>query len=161
MDAQISEAKIRVLIAKVGLDGHEVGAKVVARGLADSGMEVIYTGLRQSPQMVVDTAIQEDVDVIGVSILSGAHMTFFPGNSPLAPGKTSGGHSFNRGRSYPGRGYSRPQTNGSGGPVSVRQFHERDHRACAANSRREKQALIRRIAYDGRCNRAGKENAIW
>jgi methylmalonyl-CoA mutase C-terminal domain/subunit len=78
MEAQTSETKIRVLIAKVGLDGHEVGAKVVARGLADSGMEVIYTGLRQSPQMVVDTAIQEDVDVIGVSILSGAHMTFFP-----------------------------------------------------------------------------------
>lgn len=70
--------KIRVLIAKVGLDGHEVGAKVVARALADAGMEVIYTGLRQTPEMVVTAAIQEDVDVIGVSILSGAHMTFIP-----------------------------------------------------------------------------------
>jgi len=70
--------KIRVLISKVGLDGHEVGAKVVARALADAGMEVIYTGLRQTPEMVVDNAIQEDVDVIGISILSGAHMFFLP-----------------------------------------------------------------------------------
>ncbi|NLG33193.1 MAG: cobalamin B12-binding domain-containing protein [Syntrophomonadaceae bacterium] len=72
------ERSIRVLMAKVGLDGHEVGAKVVARALADAGMEVIYTGLRQTPENVVNTAIQEDVDVIGISILSGAHMTFFP-----------------------------------------------------------------------------------
>jgi len=68
--------KIRVLISKVGLDGHDVGAKVVARALADAGIEVIYTGLRQTPEMVVDNAIQEDVDVIGISILSGAHMFF-------------------------------------------------------------------------------------
>lgn len=72
------EKKIRVLISKAGLDGHEVGAKVVARSLADAGMEVIYTGLRQTPEMVVDAAIQEDVDVIGISILSGAHMFFLP-----------------------------------------------------------------------------------
>jgi methylmalonyl-CoA mutase C-terminal domain/subunit len=78
MDAQSAETRIRVLVAKVGLDGHEVGAKVVARALADAGIEVIYTGLRQTPEMVVDAAIQEDVRVIGVSILSGAHMTFFP-----------------------------------------------------------------------------------
>jgi methylmalonyl-CoA mutase C-terminal domain/subunit len=69
---------IRVLIAKVGLDGHDRGAKVIAAFLRDAGMEVIYTGLRQTPQMVVNAAIQEDVDVIGVSILSGAHMTVFP-----------------------------------------------------------------------------------
>ena len=100
MEAQATETKIRVLIAKVGLDGHEVGAKVVARGLADSGMEVIYTGLRQSPQMVVDTAIQEDVDVIGVGPFRRAH-DIFSGNSPFAQGKTSGGHSFNRGRMIP------------------------------------------------------------
>lgn len=73
-----NDRKIRVLIAKVGLDGHDVGAKVVARGLADAGFEVIYTGLRQTPDMIVNAAIQEDVDVIGVSILSGAHMVFFP-----------------------------------------------------------------------------------
>lgn len=69
---------IRVLIAKVGLDGHDRGAKVIATFLRDAGMEVIYTGLRQTPEMVVNAALQEDVDVIGVSILSGAHMTVFP-----------------------------------------------------------------------------------
>ncbi|MBK7966878.1 MAG: cobalamin B12-binding domain-containing protein [Bacteroidetes bacterium] len=69
---------IRVLIAKVGLDGHDRGAKVIASFLRDAGMEVIYTGLRQTPEMVVSAAIQEDVDAIGVSILSGAHMTVFP-----------------------------------------------------------------------------------
>ena len=78
MDIQYTEAKVRVLVAKVGLDGHEVGAKVVARALADAGVEVIYTGLRRTPEMVVETAIQEDVMIIGISILSGAHMTFFP-----------------------------------------------------------------------------------
>ena len=69
---------IRVLVAKVGLDGHDRGAKVVASFLRDAGMEVIYTGLRQTPDMVVNAALQEDVDVIGISILSGAHMTVFP-----------------------------------------------------------------------------------
>lgn len=69
---------LRVLIAKVGLDGHDRGAKVIATSLRDAGMEVIYTGLRQTPEMVVETALQEDVDAIGVSILSGAHMTVFP-----------------------------------------------------------------------------------
>lgn len=69
---------IRVLIAKVGLDGHDRGAKVIASFLRDAGMEVIYTGLRQTPEMVVNTALQEDVDVIGISILSGAHNTVFP-----------------------------------------------------------------------------------
>ena len=69
---------VRVLIAKVGLDGHDRGAKVIASFLRDAGMEVIYTGLRQTPEMVVSAALQEDVDAIGVSILSGAHMTVFP-----------------------------------------------------------------------------------
>ena len=69
---------VRVLIAKVGLDGHDRGARVIATALRDAGMEVIYTGLRQTPEMVVNAALQEDVDVIGVSILSGAHMTVFP-----------------------------------------------------------------------------------
>jgi methylmalonyl-CoA mutase C-terminal domain/subunit len=69
---------VRVLIAKVGLDGHDRGAKVIATALRDAGMEVIYTGLRQTPEMVVNAALQEDVDVIGVSILSGAHNTVFP-----------------------------------------------------------------------------------
>ena len=69
---------IRVLIAKVGLDGHDRGAKIIASFLRDSGMEVIYTGLRQTPEMVVNAALQEDVDAIGISILSGAHNTVFP-----------------------------------------------------------------------------------
>lgn len=72
------ENKIRVLVAKAGLDGHDRGAKVVAAALRDAGMEVIYTGLRQTPEMIVEAAIQEDVDAIGISILSGAHMTIFP-----------------------------------------------------------------------------------
>jgi methylmalonyl-CoA mutase C-terminal domain/subunit len=72
------DKKIRVLIAKVGLDGHDRGAKVIAAALRDAGMEVIYTGLRKTPEMVVEAALQEDVDAIGVSLLSGAHMTVFP-----------------------------------------------------------------------------------
>jgi methylmalonyl-CoA mutase C-terminal domain/subunit len=74
----MSERIIRVLIAKPGLDGHDRGAKVVARALRDAGMEVIYTGLRQTPEMVVEAALQEDVDIIGLSILSGAHMALTP-----------------------------------------------------------------------------------
>ena len=72
------EKKIRVLVAKVGLDGHDRGAKVVAAALRDAGMEVIYSGLRKTPEMIVEAALQEDVDVIGISLLSGAHMTIFP-----------------------------------------------------------------------------------
>ena len=71
-------AKIRVVIAKVGLDGHDRGAKVIARALRDAGMEVIYTGLHQLPEQIVETAIQEDADAVGISILSGAHMTLVP-----------------------------------------------------------------------------------
>ena len=71
-------SKIRVLIAKPGLDGHDRGAKVIARALRDAGMEVIYTGIRQTPQMIVEASAQEDVDVIGLSILSGAHLEIFP-----------------------------------------------------------------------------------
>ncbi|MBC7261003.1 MAG: cobalamin B12-binding domain-containing protein [Chloroflexi bacterium] len=74
----VGERKIRVLIAKPGLDGHDRGAKVVARALRDAGMEVIYTGLRQTPEMIAQAALQEDVDVVGLSILSGAHMTLVP-----------------------------------------------------------------------------------
>lgn len=78
MENQKKTRPLRVLIAKVGLDGHDRGAKVIATSLRDAGMEVIYTGLRQTPEMVVEAALQEDVDAIGVSILSGAHMTVFP-----------------------------------------------------------------------------------
>jgi methylmalonyl-CoA mutase C-terminal domain/subunit len=74
----MSERKIRILVAKPGLDGHDRGAKVVARMLRDAGFEVIYTGIRQTPQMIAEAALQEDVDVVGLSILSGAHMTLCP-----------------------------------------------------------------------------------
>lgn len=74
----MSEPKVRILIAKPGLDGHDRGAKVVARALRDAGFEVIYTGLRQTPEMIAEAALQEDVDAVGLSILSGAHMTLFP-----------------------------------------------------------------------------------
>lgn len=75
---EVAQRKIRVLIAKPGLDGHDRGAKVIARAFRDAGMEVIYTGLRQTPEMIVSAAIQEDVDAIGLSCLSGAHMYLFP-----------------------------------------------------------------------------------
>src|SRR5512146_401351 len=78
MGVHMSTHKIRVLVAKPGLDGHDRGAKVVARALRDAGMEVIYTGLRQTPEMVAEAALQEDVDVVGLSILSGAHMALVP-----------------------------------------------------------------------------------
>ncbi|MFA5860530.1 MAG: cobalamin B12-binding domain-containing protein [Candidatus Thermoplasmatota archaeon] len=74
----MSERKIRVLVAKPGLDGHDRGAKVIARALRDAGMEVIYTGLRQTPEQVAEAAVQEDVDVVALSLLSGAHMTLMP-----------------------------------------------------------------------------------
>jgi len=74
----MTEHKIRVLVAKPGLDGHDRGAKVVARALRDAGMEVIYTGLRQTPEMIAEAALQEDVDVVGLSVLSGAHMALMP-----------------------------------------------------------------------------------
>ncbi len=74
----MAELKIRVLLAKPGLDGHDRGVKVIARALRDAGMEVIYTGLRQTPEQIVNAALQEDVNIVGLSILSGAHMTIFP-----------------------------------------------------------------------------------
>ncbi len=84
----MKKGRIRVLLAKPGLDGHDRGAKVVARALRDAGMEVIYTGIRQTPEMIVEAAIQEDVDVVGLSILSGAHLELFP---PIIDGLTRKG----------------------------------------------------------------------
>lgn len=78
MKGEGATQRIRVLVAKPGLDGHDRGAKVIARALRDAGMEVIYTGLHQTPQMIIDAAVQEDVDFVGLSILSGAHNTLFP-----------------------------------------------------------------------------------
>ncbi len=83
----MSDTPIRVLVAKPGLDGHDRGAKVVARALRDAGMEVIYTGIRQTPEMIAEAAVQEDVDVVGLSILSGAHLELFPRVTELLKAK--------------------------------------------------------------------------
>jgi len=82
----MAERKLRILVAKPGLDGHDRGAKIIARALPDAGMEVIYTGLHQTPEMIVNAAVQEDVDAIGMSIMSGAHMTLFPAVIDLLKG---------------------------------------------------------------------------
>ena len=83
----MSDRKLRILVAKPGLDGHDRGAKIIARALRDAGMEVIYTGLHQTPEMIVSAAVQEDVDAIGLSIMSGAHMTLFPAVIELLTGQ--------------------------------------------------------------------------
>jgi methylmalonyl-CoA mutase C-terminal domain/subunit len=85
-----SERKIRVVVAKPGLDGHDRGAKIIARALRDAGMEVIYTGLHQTPEQIVETALQEDADAVGLSILSGAHMTLVPKVVELLNGQKAG-----------------------------------------------------------------------
>jgi len=86
----MAERKLRILVAKPGLDGHDRGAKIIARALRDAGMEVIYTGLHQTPEMIVNAAIQEDVDAIGMSIMSGAHMTLFPAVMDLLKVQSAG-----------------------------------------------------------------------
>src|SRR5260370_23588356 len=83
------DSKLRILVAKPGLDGHDRGAKIIARALRDAGMEVIYTGLHQTPEMIVNAAVQEDVDAIGMSIMSGAHMTLFPAGIELFKGQNA------------------------------------------------------------------------
>ena len=86
----VSDRRVRILIAKPGLDGHDRGAKIIARALRDAGFEVIYTGLHQTPEMIAESAAQEDVDAVGLSILSGAHMTLFPAVIDLLKGKGAG-----------------------------------------------------------------------
>ena len=85
-----ADRKLRILVAKPGLDGHDRGAKIIARALRDAGMEVVYTGLHQTPEMIVASAIQEDVDAVGLSILSGAHMTIFPAVIELLKAQQAG-----------------------------------------------------------------------
>ena len=104
---------IRVLVAKVGLDGHDRGAKVIATALRDAGMEVIYTGLRQTPEMVVNAALQEDVDAIGISSLSGAHMTVFPKVLQLMKEKEMNDVLLTGGGIIPGRRHEKITINGS------------------------------------------------
>jgi methylmalonyl-CoA mutase, C-terminal domain len=103
------EQKIRVLVAKPGLDGHDRGAKVIARALRDAGMEVIYTGLRQTPEQIVSAAIQEDVDVVAMSILSGAHNHLFPRVTELLKRERHRRRTGHRRRRHTRRGHSRAQ----------------------------------------------------
>ena len=109
--------KIRVVIAKPGLDGHDRGAKIIARALRDAGMEVIYTGLHQTPEQIVETAIQEDADAVGISILSGAHMTLVPKILDGLQGERGRGRARRRRRHDPGRGRGRAEGPGRGGDL--------------------------------------------
>ena len=102
----MSDSPIRVVVAKPGLDGHDRGAKVVARALRDAGIEVIYTGLHQTPEMIVETAIQEDADAIGLSVLSGAHMTLFARVIELLQARGAGRHRGVRRWHHPRRRHS-------------------------------------------------------
>ncbi len=121
------EKKIRVLIAKPGLDGHDRGAKIIARALRDAGMEVIYTGLRQTPEMIASAAVQEDVDVVGLSILSGAHNTLCPQLMKLLHEK--GMHRRHRSRRWhhPRSRHSRPQAVRHRRRLPPRHLHPRHH----------------------------------
>ena len=111
----MAEKKIRILIAKPGLDGHDRGAKIVARALRDAGMEVIYTGLHQTPEQIVETAIQEDVDHIGLSCLSGAHMTLFPRVIELLKKNNAGDITVSGGGIIPDEDVSRLKETGVAG----------------------------------------------
>ena len=116
--SDVKNRPIKVLIAKPGLDGHDRGAKVLARGLRDEGFEVIYTGLRQTPEMVVSAALQEDVDVVGLSILSGAHMTLLPKITAGLQGAGARRRARHGRRDHPGRRHSRARAR----PASSRVF---------------------------------------
>jgi methylmalonyl-CoA mutase C-terminal domain/subunit len=116
----MSNRKIRVLVAKPGLDGHDRGAKVIARALRDAGMEVIYTGLRQTPEMIAAAALQEDVDAVGVSILSGAHNTLCPRIVQFTPRKGHEGLPRTPGRNCPSGGSAQIEGTRCGGDISTR-----------------------------------------
>ena len=117
--AAASNRKIRVVVAKPGLDGHDRGAKIIARALRDAGMEVIYTGLHQTPEQIVETVIQEDADAVGLSILSGAHMTLVQVSGWCAPGRGDGS---SRRRHDPAR---TSRAKGGGSPRSSRRRDEK------------------------------------
>ena len=116
----VAAGPIRVVVAKPGLDGHDRGAKVIARALRDAGMEVIYTGLHQTPEQIVDTAIQEDADAIGLSILSGAHNTLFAAVIDLLQGARGGGHPGLRRRHHPRGGHRPAEGEGRRGDLHAR-----------------------------------------
>ena len=116
----MTDRPLKVLIAKPGLDGHDRGAKVLARGLRDEGFEVVYTGLRQTPEMVVTAALQEDVDVVGLSILSGAHMTLVPRITTLLREQGHGRRAGHGRRDHPRRRRAGPPGGRRGGGVRAR-----------------------------------------
>ena len=120
------EKKIRVLVAKPGLDGHDRGAKVIVRALRDAGMEAIYTGLRQTPEQIIQAALQEDVDAIGVSILSGAHNYVMPRIVELVKENKMDDVLDFYGRNYSGSGYCEIKGTGSEGYLLARKFSERN-----------------------------------
>jgi len=125
---EMTEKRIRVLIAKPGLDGHDRGAKVIARALRDAGMEVIYTGLRQTPEMIASAAVQEDVDVIGLSILSGAHNTLCPQLMKLLHEKGMDDVTVLVGGIIPGPDIARPEKIRHRRNLPPRHIHSRHHR---------------------------------
>ena len=142
-----TEQKIRVLVAKPGLDGHDRGAKVVAAALRDAGMEVIYSGLHQTPEMIAETAVQEDVDVVGLSVLSGAHMTLFPRVLELLRERGAGKILLPGGGHHPHEGPRGPRENGGRPPVHAGGPLGRDHRVHPG--RGEEAAAMSLRAEDG------------
>ena len=128
MAAATSTRKIRVVVAKPGLDGHDRGAKIIARALRDAGMEVIYTGLHQTPEQIVETVLQEDADAVGLSILSGAHMTLVPRVVELLREQDAGDVVVTVGRDDPRPGHPRAQGARGRGGVHPRGAHRGHHR---------------------------------
>ena len=128
MSAASSNRKIRVVVAKPGLDGHDRGAKIIARALRDAGMEVIYTGLHQTPEQIVETVLQEDADAVGLSILSGAHMTLVPKVIELLRAQDAGDVVVTVGGTIPGAGHPGAQGARGGRGVHARRADAGDHR---------------------------------
>ena len=123
-----STRKIRVVVAKPGLDGHDRGAKIIARALRDAGMEVIYTGLHQTPEQIVETVLQEDADAVGLSILSGAHMTLVPRVIELLREQDAGDVVVTVGGTIPNQDIPRAQGAGRGRGLHAGRAHAGDHR---------------------------------
>ena len=139
--------KIRVVVAKPGLDGHDRGAKIIARALRDAGMEVIYTGLHQTPEQIVETVIQEDADAVGLSILSGAHMTLVPRIVELLKAQGIDDVLLDRRGHDPRRRHPRAQAPGRRGGLHARRAHAGHHRLHPGRRRRPRAQLARLRAH--------------
>jgi len=152
--------KVRLLVGKVGLDGHDRGAKIIARALRDAGFEVIYTGLHQTPEMVVATALQEDVDGIGLSILSGAHLTLFPKILKLLKEKDSGDIVVFGGGIIPDDDAPPAHGGGGAGPVHTRGFDPGGDRLGAAECGAAPAMNRRPLCWAGGGGRAARRKAV-